>query len=287
MQQVKGFDLSSYQKIIEQELVKRIDALGPQNRLKEACEYVLMSKGKRVRPILTLMVAQSLGKGLDAVQASLAIEFFHTASLVADDLPCMDDEEERREKPTVHTVYGGAVALLSTYVFIAAGYESVLLNAQEMKKTFPQDYVDHVGMLAFECITRNAGIQGITGGQFLDIYPPNFKLETIKEILCKKTVTLFEIAFVLGWLFGGGDLSKLKLVEKAAYHLGMAFQIADDIEDREQDLEREGAVNIAVACGEEKAKAFFNEEEKLYLETLQKLEIATPQLVGLVDLFRP
>ena len=89
----------------------------------------------------------------------------------------------------------------------------------------------------------------------------------------KKTVTLFEISFVWGWLFGGGDPAKLDLVKQCAAHFGMAFQIADDIDDMAQDLAHDHPLNIANALGKERAKQMFHEEMKLFNQRLSDLRL--------------
>ena len=95
--------------------------LGGATKLREACEYALTNGGKRFRPILLMMTAKAANGSVDVGYAALAVELFHTASLVADDLPCMDNDDMRRDKPSLHKVYGEGVALLVTYALIAAG----------------------------------------------------------------------------------------------------------------------------------------------------------------------
>src|SRR5688572_22103732 len=114
--------LEPYKQLIEQKLRESIDQLGPKTTLRDACEYALFSGGKRFRPALVLMIANALGYEVDVLPAAMGIEFFHTASLIADDLPCMDNDDERRNKPTTHRLYGESTSLLATYALISAGY---------------------------------------------------------------------------------------------------------------------------------------------------------------------
>ena len=123
-----------YQKLIEEKLLESISRLGPKNHVRDACEYALLNGGKRFRPALVLMVAADIGYDVDVIPAALGIEYFHTASLIADDLPCMDNDDERRNKPTTHRVYGESTALLATYALIAAGYACVAENAHASNK---------------------------------------------------------------------------------------------------------------------------------------------------------
>jgi geranylgeranyl diphosphate synthase type II len=276
--------LEPYKKSIEQLLAKSIDSLGPSTPLREACEYALRNGGKRFRPALVLMINKALGYHVDVSQAALAIEFFHTASLIADDLPCMDDDDVRRNKATTHKVFGESVALLATYALIAAGYQCLVKSAEALKGTdHPLAHqTDHLCVLALENAAFNTGIFGATGGQYLDIAPPDLKLATLRDVIHKKTVTLFEISFVFGWLFGGGDLDKLPLVKQAASHFGMAFQIADDIDDMEQDLAHDHPLNLANQFGKEAAIQMFHEEINQFQRIQKELKLDSPDINSLM-----
>ncbi|MBS0628688.1 MAG: polyprenyl synthetase family protein [Verrucomicrobia bacterium] len=263
---------------IEKEIARSILSFGEKTKLRDACEYALLSGGKRLRPIIVMMVSEGLGHDLDVAPAALAVEFLHTASLVADDLPCMDNDDERREKPSLHKAYGESVALLTSYSLIFAGYEKLHENCTVMKQADPpfSGFAETVCCIALEHASRAAGILGATSGQFLDLYPPNHSLELLKEILYKKTVTLFETAFVFGWLFGGGMIAQLDLVKKAAYHFGMAFQIADDLGDIAQDEKNQREINAASLLGKERSYSVFQKEMESFKELLIELNINTP-----------
>lgn len=273
---------SPYLKKIDQAIHEAYSSFTPHTQLKEACEYALLSGGKRFRPCLVFMIADAIGKNFDVTASAIAIEFFHTASLVVDDLPSMDNEEMRRNRLTVHKVYGESTALLVSYALIASGYEFISKNAKAISEK--TDKADKIAVLALENASFNTGILGATGGQYLDLYPPNFTLETLKEVIHKKTVSLFEIAFVFGWLFGGGDIEKIEVMKRTASHYGMAFQIADDFEDRLQDEQNGSKVNVVHVLGPIKAKELFESEVKSYRNLLVELEIDVPQLNVLADL---
>ena len=278
--------LEPYQQIIEQRLREQVDDLGPKNPLRDACEYALLNGGKRFRPALVLMIAKALGYGCDVFPAAMGIEFFHTASLIADDLPCMDDDDERRNKPTVHRLYGESTALLATYALIAAGYACIAKNSEAIRhSSHPFAHLsDRLCVLALENASSNTGFQGATGGQFLDLSPGSLSLDLLREVIHKKTVTLFEISFVWGWLFGGGDAAQLDLVKKSASHFGMAFQIADDIDDMVQDCAHDHPLNMANVFGKERAKQMFHEELKLFKGTLVELRLDEGDLKDLACL---
>lgn len=270
---------------IEKEIARSIFGLGEKTKLRDACEYALTNGGKRFRPMIVLMIAEGLCNGLDVSAAALSVEFFHTASLIADDLPCMDNDDERREKPSLHKVYGETIALLASYALITAGFEKIHQNASIMKDAgLPfSSFSDKACVIALECATRCSGILGATGGQFLDLFPPNHNLETVKQVIYKKTVTLFEVSFVFGWVFGGGDLNKLDKLKKTAYHLGMAFQVADDIADLSQDEKAKKEISIAQVVGKERALLVFEEEMRQFKEHLKELDLHTPSFEKMCD----
>ncbi len=257
--------IDTYRKRVEAALRTFIEEMGEKNGLRDACEYALLNRGKRLRPILVLMIGEALGKGFDLMPAALSVEFFHTASLIADDLPSMDDDDERRDLPSLHKAFGEDVAILASYALIAEGYGGIHRNSLLNRSAD--------SLLCLEAATRCAGISGATNGQFLDLYPPDSKLETVKKIIFQKTVTLFEICFVFGWVFGGGDTGQIDEVRKCAYHLGMAFQIRDDLEDLKQDEERENSINIGIACGKEGAFELFQEEMNCFISSLKELKL--------------
>lgn len=270
-----------YKEKIEEVIQKELTTFGVESHALKACEYALLNGGKRFRPTITLLVAEALGKGLDVTHSALTVEYFHTASLIADDLPCMDDDDERRDKPSLHKVYGEALALLVTYALIAEGYRALWKNGEVLRQESVD--ADQMVTIALENATYNTGLMGATGGQLLDIMPPDLSLETVRQVIHQKTGSLFEIAFVNGWLFGGGDPSCLAEVKKAAYHFGQAFQIADDLGDQEQDLQNERKINVANLFGKDKARELFQEEKARYQTTLASLNIATPSLLALIE----
>jgi geranylgeranyl diphosphate synthase type II len=276
----------SHRDKIEQEIARGVLGLGEKTKLRDACEYALKSGGKRFRPLLVLLVAEALGNNLSVLDAALSVEFFHTASLIVDDLPCMDNEDERRSQPTVHKIYGESIALLSSYALICGAFEKIHANTAKMREAgapFSQT-ADAAGIIALEHATRCAGIHGATSGQFYDIFPPSLSLETLRQVIYKKTVTLFEVSFVFGWLFGGGDSYRIEQVKKSAYHFGMAFQIADDLEDLAQDEKNQREINLAKHIGKERALAVFEEELKIFKITLMELGLDTPSFKKMCDM---
>ncbi len=267
-------------------LKQNIIHLGDRNKLRDACEYALLNGGKRIRPLIVMMVAKALGNGLDVLEGALSVEYFHTASLIADDLPCMDNDDFRRSKPALHKVHGETVALLASYALISAGYEKIFQSAQvlsKQKKPF-RERANETCVIALDAATQCAGISGATGGQFKDLFSEERTIEEALDIIYKKTVTLFEISFIFGWIFGGGSLGEVEKIRSVAYHFGMAFQIADDLDDMDQD--DENALNVARLLGKKKAKELFNKEMETFTLKMKKLGILTPEFEQTMDLIK-
>lgn len=277
--------LKDYQELIQSKIKERASLFSGEGVMKESCAYALLNGGKRFRPAIVLMVAEALNQKNDVFAPAFAVECFHTASLVADDLPCMDDDDERRNKPTVHKLYGESIALLTSYALIAEGYGAIAEGVQNFTREQSEKAAEAaqvVGM-ALENAAFNTGLSGATGGQFLDIAPPDLSELTLREVIHKKTTSLFEIAFVFGWLFGGGNPLKLPIVKQCASHFGMAFQVADDLGDVEQDFKKGRKVNIAGVFGVDRASKILEEEVVCYQALLRELRIDSPTLLSLAN----
>lgn len=244
--------LKKYQQRVNSVIEKEFPLFGCTSDLKEACLYALRGDGKRFRPSIVLIISKMLGEPFNIELSALSIEVFHTASLIADDLPCMDDDSERRCKPALHKAYTTSVALLASYALIGVGYQCVLQLKEKLRPELED--IDKRAFIALEFLAKNNGLNGAPCGQFLDLYPPKITKESLDDIFYKKTVIFFETAFLFGWLFSGGDLAQKDLVQKAGYHFGMAFQIYDDFCDLEQDRLKGKKINYPLALGEVEAK---------------------------------
>jgi geranylgeranyl diphosphate synthase type II len=269
--------LESYRNKVDHELALAIDRLGEPSRLRDACAYACLNGGKRLRPILVLLIAEALPKKRDIISAALCVEYFHAASLIADDLPCMDNDDMRRSKPSLHKVYEESIAILASYTLIAAGYGGIYETARILKQKEPQEAssVDAASISCLQAVTRCAGLQGATHGQYLDLFMTEPTYEAIRLVIERKTATLFEISFLLGWLFGGGSEERLSEVRQCAIHLGVAFQIADDLQDVLQDGKATGGANLAGILGLEKAVSLFQEEFDGFVTSLKNLGLWT------------
>ncbi len=266
--------LQPYKIRFEEEMHKAFSQFGPQNGVREAMEYALKGDGKRFRPALVYMVADGLKNGCNAAPAALAVEYFHTSSLIADDLPCMDDDDFRRGRATTHKVYGESVALLASYALIAAGFEQIAKNEVDDAQ---------VTRLAVLQASKTMGASGLIGGQFYDLFPKNLDKEKLLLILEMKTCALFDLCMTLGWLFGGGKLELLDEVHKAAYHFGMAFQILDDLDDSQKDADANREVNFANRFGVNQAVEMVQTSVSAFQESLISLGLADTPLRGLCN----
>lgn len=197
----------------------------PQKPLFEAIEYSLMAGGKRLRPCFVFEFCRMCGGDWQqAAPFAAAIEMIHTYSLIHDDLPCMDNDDFRRGKPTNHKVFGEAMAVLSGDALLTDAFAV----AASAKLPNPQDMSTAIGVLS-QC----AGSLGMVGGQVLDIMSEE-RLCTEQEVLdiqSRKTGALINAACVLGVLAGGGSEKQIEAAASFAGLLGLAFQIRDDMLD--------------------------------------------------------
>lgn len=265
----------NFKSLLEKEFLK----IKEETLLKDALYFALTNGGKRLRPLIVDLVAKALNKNQNVEASLLSIEFFHTASLIADDLPCMDNDDLRREKPSLHKQFGEATALLASYGLITKAFEKIYENLETSTLKQKEKRVN----LALKEVSFAAGIGGATGGQFLDLFAQKPTLKQINEIIEKKTARLFEVSFLLGWLFGGGNLKGLSMVKKLGYHFGFAFQVADDLQDMNEDEQKEKKINIALHIGKEKAEELFQKHINKFENYLEKLNIKTESFIYLVD----
>ncbi|WP_226984211.1 polyprenyl synthetase family protein [Halothermothrix orenii] len=198
------------------------NALAP--GLVKAMKYSLFSGGKRLRPILTLMVAEMLDGDRDsALRVGASIELVHTYSLIHDDLPSMDDDDFRRGKPSNHKVFGTATAILAGDALLTFAFNIL------SKLNLPPDKV----LKIIEVISQGAGHNGMVGGQVLDLEAEDkeISLEELKKIHSGKTGALFKSSILAGAYCANPDRTELTALERYARYLGLTFQIVDDILD--------------------------------------------------------
>ena len=197
----------------------------PQTQLFDAMEYSLLAGGKRLRPIFAMDFCRMCGGDWkNAAPFAAAVEMIHTYSLIHDDLPCMDNDDFRRGRPTNHKVYGEAMAILAGDALLTDAF----LIASSAKLPNPQDMGFAISVLA-----QGAGSLGMVGGQVLDIQAEHRELteQEVIDIQSRKTGALINDACVLGVIAGGGSEEQIAAAARFAGALGMAFQIRDDMLD--------------------------------------------------------
>ena len=197
----------------------------PQTRLYDAMEYSLLAGGKRLRPILAFEFCRLCGRNWqEAAPFAAAVEMIHTYSLIHDDLPCMDNDDFRRGRPTNHKVFGEAMAILAGDALLTDAF----CVAAGAKLPNPADMATAIGILS-EC----AGSHGMVGGQVLDIMSEERLLseQEVLDIQSRKTGALIRAACALGAVAGGATQEQFDAACRFAAALGLAFQIRDDMLD--------------------------------------------------------
>lgn len=219
----------------------------PYHTLLEAMSYSLTAGGKRVRPILTMQFcAAAGGDAVKALPLGCGVEMLHTYSLIHDDLPCMDNDDLRRGKPTNHVMFGEANAVLAGDALQTAAFETILTA----------DYPAEVRAAAALELSRGAGKDGMCAGQVLDIEGEQrpLTLDELKLVHRKKTGALLEAACVIGAIASGASELQMEATRRYAAEIGMAFQIRDDLLDHFSTTEELGK---PVGSDEENHKTTF------------------------------
>jgi geranylgeranyl diphosphate synthase type II len=218
--------------IINDKLKNMLQNLQPGGTISEAMEYSLMAGGKRIRPVLCLAAAESVGgKQEDVLTAACALEMVHTYSLIHDDLPAMDDDALRRGKPTCHVAFDEATAILAGDALLTLAFE-VLSSVPIPDGTHAAKWLNVIRK-----ISTAAGCRGMIQGQMLDIAAEGRKL-TIEELATMhalKTGALIQASLHCGAVLAGARNSQLADLDTYARNIGLAFQVADDILNVEGD----------------------------------------------------
>ena len=205
----------------------------------DAANYSLNVGGKRIRPILFMLVYNMYkGKDKEIIDMAAAIEMIHTYSLIHDDLPCMDNDDLRRGKPTNHKVYGENIAVLAGDALLN---EAMILLMDFSIKNGKD------ALVAAREIAYAAGADGMIGGQVVDIINEGKKIskEELNYMHLKKTGELIRASIVAGAILAEVDKSEIELLNKFGLNLGLAFQIKDDILDVTGDVNKLGKNTLA------------------------------------------
>lgn len=198
----------------------------------DAMHYSIENGGKRLRPILTLEFCNICGADIkDALPFACAVEMVHTYSLIHDDLPCMDDDNLRRGKPSCHIKFGEEYALLAGDALLTLAFETVFKNPDSQ-----------LSAKAANALAKGAGINGMIGGQVIDLLCENKKvgIYAVNKMHLLKTVALIETSAVMGCIAANTEGEKFEASKNYAKNIGLAFQIVDDILDVTGDTEKLG-----------------------------------------------
>ena len=242
----------------------------------EAMRYSVLGGGKRIRALLVLNFNRILGGAAnDAMEFAAAIEMMHAYSLIHDDLPCMDDDDLRRGKPSCHVAFGEAIALLAGDALQTLAFETLARNTS----LEPAQVLQAVRELA-----AAAGSRGMVGGQTMDIEGTAQTVEQLTGMCMMKTGALIKCAVRLGCLSVGADEASMAQADIYADAIGLAFQIRDDILDVIGSTEELGKpvgsdaeqqkATFATVLGTERAQSLAEKLTRTALDALKQLNIA-------------
>lgn len=227
--------LKTKRELVDSNIEYHLNKLEYPNVIAEGMRYSVLNGGKRLRPILLIMVLELFDKKIDlGLPIAVAIEMIHSYSLVHDDLPALDNDDYRRGKLTTHKKFGEAEAILIGDALLTHSFSVI---TDETKGVTSDKLVKIIGM-----VSRYAGINGMIGGQTVDIESEKKKvsLETLKYIHENKTGKLIKLPVEIGAIISEATEEEYKALENYADGIGLAFQIKDDILDIEGDFEKIG-----------------------------------------------
>ncbi|PRS75144.1 farnesyl-diphosphate synthase [Bacillus sp. GBSW2] len=228
--------LTTRKQAIEDYLFTYVQELTIPEDLKSSMLYSLKAGGKRLRPVLVLALLHAYGKNEeDGIPVGCAVEMIHTYSLIHDDLPCMDDDDLRRGKPTNHKVYGEATAVLAGDALLT---ESFRLITSQLSSSVSADQKLRI----VDELVKSAGALGMVGGQFDDMEAEQkqVSLAELESIHARKTGKLLTFSVAAGAMLAGALDDDIEKLREFSYHIGIAFQIRDDILDLEGSEEKIG-----------------------------------------------
>lgn len=243
-----------------------------QHKVIDSIKYSLFSGGKRIRPMLTILTYKEFSKEDDSLDTILpfaaAIEMIHTYSLIHDDLPAMDDDDFRRDKPTNHKVYTEGIAILAGDGLLNMSMEILLRHIENLED---KDELKRA-IRAMKYIYSATGVNGMIGGQTIDI---DFNLEDYTEDTCEnmyklKTGALIKASVVVGGILAGVEADNITKLAKFGENIGLAYQFEDDLLDEEKDPDS-GEINMLL----------FKEKEELKNEIIDLTNSSYEALEGL------
>lgn len=228
--------MNEYIELVNKKLEEFMPVLYPED-IFNSMKYTVLLQGKRLRPVMCLEACRMFGGNIeDAIPTACAIEMLHAQTLIHDDLPCMDNDDFRRGKPTNHKVFGEANAVLAGDALLTFAPQTIIKNSKNLgcEKLIK----------IMEEYFHAAGAYGVIAGQVIDIeseknYPQNAQ-ETLEYIHTHKTADLFKLALRTGAIIAGASDKEIEEITEFGQNMGVAFQIADDILDETSTFEEMG-----------------------------------------------
>lgn len=251
--------------------------------LVKAIRHSVLTGGKRYRPLLLLSTADYFRvEREESLPFACGLELIHNYSLVHDDMPSMDNDDFRRGQPSCHKAFGEDIALLTGDSLLTLAFEIMAGSALHHNKNAA------VKINLIHEISSFAGIQGMIGGQLLDITvsPRDLSEDRLYDLIAKKTASLITAAVRSGAILGNASPDSLKALTEYGRNIGLAFQIRDDILDAEQDQEENILLrpNSVSVMGLEKARAKLKEHITISLRSLKNAGISSEELEHLASM---
>lgn len=277
---------------LELEMQRYIEEHVQEEQLKESMIYSIRAGGKRIRPLLLFVTMASFQKKVDfgAIQVASALEMIHTYSLIHDDLPAMDDDDLRRGQPTNHKVFGEALAILAGDSLLTMSFQ--LLSQSQL----PNDKK----LLLIQLLAETSGSSGMVAGQVADILGEGQKL-SVDELIAihrRKTGELIRFAILAGGILADQSQQTIEDLAKLANHLGLAFQIRDDILDvisdasvlgkatqKDEMAEKNTYPGLLGLEGAKEALAFEMAQSRAVIQVLQKEQLHIELFEDLLEMF--
>jgi geranylgeranyl diphosphate synthase type II len=287
-------NLSEYLAREQQRIEREMDRLVPSEAtapetIHRAMRYSLFAGGKRIRPILCLAAAEAIADDVPGAEtAACSLEFIHTYSLIHDDLPALDNDDYRRGKLTCHKVFGDAMAILAGDALLTLAFETLA----------KMDIVpaDRKIRIIAELATASGTVGGMIGGQVADIEgegePPDARL--LESIHRAKTGALLKASVRMGAIYAGADSGQLQAISDFGEHIGLAFQIVDDILDVEESSQALGKtagkdaqqkkITFPAVYGLDESRRMAEQERELAHQSLAPFANRAQRLLALADL---
>ncbi len=284
---LKNF-LENKRQLIDQQLERLIPSLeASYQSLFAAARYSTLSQGKRIRPILALSVCHALGGDEHSSLLPVCVlELIHTYSMIHDDLPCMDNDDFRRGKPTLHKAFPESLALLTGDFLLTLSFE-LLANAEHLS--------DSQKIKLISILAQRSGAHGMIGGQVMDMESTeqSIDIHTLNHIHQLKTGALITASIEFGAILGNANDRQLKVLQQFGHDIGLAFQIIDDIHDVSRSEQKHGKAiasdvlnkktTYATLMGIEKSHQTAKSLLKSTLKQLDMLSIDTSLMASLAE----